>query len=128
MRELTTIMDEPIDSNELVSNDGRPDVTTDDAYDDIDEYPFIPVIDATDDDFTTRWVDYVDRGPRDVVISGPIIGGWGPGRWHKNRRVAYWVAVDKYGEDRVKMTRQSSGRWSFLIKNLKQALQSGGAA
>ena len=86
---------------------------------DDEHYPMLPWCDSTDDDFGTKWVDYSDRGPRDVVLSGPVIGGHGPGRWHKNRRVAYWRLVDKFGADRVKQMRQSQGRWSFLIKNLR---------
>lgn len=94
----------------------------DDTLEETDvEYPLIPWCDTTDDEFGSRWVNYSDRGPRDVVLSGPIIGGWGPGRWHKNRRVAYWRLVDKFGEERVKPMAQSKGRWSFLIKNLKEA-------
>lgn len=90
------------------------------ALDDPEVYPLIPWCDTSDDEFGYRWVDYVDRGPSDVVLSGPVTGGWGPGRWHSNRRVAYWRLVGKFGADRVKQTRQSEGRWSFLIKNLKQ--------
>ena len=86
--------------------------------DDLD-YPLIPWCDTTDDEFGVRWVDYVDRGPRDVVVSGPVTGGWGPGRWSKNRRIAYWRLVGKYGIDRVKQTRQSEGRWSFLVRGLR---------
>lgn len=93
--------------------------------DDPETYPMVPWCDSTDDDFGTRWVDYVDRGPNDVVLSGPVIGGWGPGRWHKNRRIAYWRLVDKFGADRVKQLRQSQGRWSFLIKNLRLAGDTG---
>lgn len=88
--------------------------------DDPDLYPLIPWCDTSNDELGSRWVDYSDRGPYDAVVSGPIVGGWGPGRWHKNRRVAYWRLVDKYGQDRVKQTRQSEGRWSFLVKNLRQ--------
>lgn len=87
--------------------------------DDVESYPLIPWCDSTDAEFGARWVDYSDRGPRDVVVSGPITGGWGPGRWHRNRRVAYWRLVELYGADRVKQLRQSQGRWSFLIKNLR---------
>lgn len=86
-----------------------------------ESFPLIPWCDTADDEFRGRWVDYSDRGPRDVVVSGPITGGWGPGRWHRNRRVAYWRLTQKYGEDRVKQMRQSEGRWSFLIKNLKES-------
>lgn len=82
-------------------------------------YPMIPWVDSTESDFASRWVDYHDRGPRDVVLSGPVTGGWGPGRWMKNRRAAYAFCLEKYGKDRVKTHRQSSGRWAFLIKNLR---------
>lgn len=91
------------------------------GLDDEEIYPLIPGCDTNPNDFGFRWVDYSDRGPRDVVLSGPVIGGWGPGRWHKNRRVAYWRLVQQYGRDRVQVMRQSQGRWSFLIKNLKPA-------
>jgi hypothetical protein len=84
-----------------------------------EEYAAIPWCDTPADELGNQWVDYSDRGPRDVVLSGPIIGGWGPGRWQKNRRIAYWFCVEKYGAERVKPTRQSTGRWSFLIKNLR---------
>ena len=91
------------------------------SLDDEDEYPLIPWCDTTSDEFGTRWVDYSDRGPLDAVISGPVTGGWGPGRWHRNRRIAYWVCAARYGADKVKPMRQSSGRWSFLVKGLKNA-------
>jgi hypothetical protein len=89
------------------------------SYDDYEMYPLLPGCDTPADEFGARWVDYTDRGPADVVLSRPVTGGWGPGRWHKNRRVAYWCCAAKYGVDRVKTTRQSDGRWSFLIKNLR---------
>lgn len=94
---------------------------TEDGEDNEDLYPLIPWCDSTDDDFGNRWVDYSDRGPADAVISGPVIGGYGPGRWHKNRRIAYWVCAERYGVERVKQMRQSVGRWSFLIKSLRAA-------
>lgn len=83
----------------------------------------IPWCDTPESELTAgmQWVDYSDRGPRDVVLSGPVTAGWGPGRWHKNRRIAYWVATQRYGAERVKPTRQTEGRWSFLIKNLRSA-------
>lgn len=111
------------DIEELPSNttDEYGDVDLDADFDDSTEYPLIPFCDSTNDEFGARWVDYVDRGPRDVVLSGPVIGGWGPGRWHKNRRTAYWRLANQFGADRVKQMRQSQGRWSFLIKNLRQA-------
>ncbi len=90
------------------------------VFDDPELYPLIPWCDTSSDEFGARWVDYTDRGPADVVVSGPVTGGWGPGRWHKNRRVAYWIAVKRYGDGRVKTMRQSEGRWGFLIKNLRQ--------
>lgn len=111
-----------------MTSENTPDTTTDspgeidvESLDDAEQFPLLPWCDTTDDEFGTRWVDYSDRGPRDVVLSGPVIGGWGPGRWHKNRRVAYWRLVAQFGEDRVKQMRQSQGRWSFLVKNLRPA-------
>ena len=88
--------------------------------DDPVEFPMIPWVDSTDGDFASRWVEYHDRGPRDVVISGPLPGGWGPGRWMKNRRAAYAFYVGKYGVERVKTHPQSVGRYAFLVKNLRE--------
>lgn len=68
---------------------------------------------------SNQLIEYSTRGPNDVVLSGPVVGGWGPGRYHRSRRVAYHVLRDKFGADRVTPTRQVKGRWSFLIKNLK---------
>lgn len=60
------------------------------------------------------------RGPNDAIVSGPVAGGWGPGRWMPSKMVAYGWAMRKYGEDRVKwLPRSTRGRWAFLIKNLK---------
>ncbi len=118
----------PLPSLEFDPEDIPADNTTDSPgdqdleiadLDDPEAYPLIPGCDTPADEFGARWVEYYDRGPRDVVVSGPVTGGWGPGRWHKNRRVAYWRLVGKYGADRVKLTKQSQGRWSFLIKNLR---------
>lgn len=83
---------------------------------------FIPTVDSGRELETgERFVDYTDRGPRDVVLSGPVLGGWGPGRYHRSRRVAYGYLVSKHGEDGVRPMPQSKGRWSFLVKNLKAA-------
>lgn len=118
---LDETLEGDIDTSELPTTTDSPGdmAISDESLDDPEIYPMVPWLDASDSDFDSRWVDYCDRGPRDVVVSGPVLGGWGPGRWHKNRRVAYWRMVLKYGEDRVKPTRQSQGRWSFLIKNLR---------
>jgi hypothetical protein len=84
---------------------------------------FIPTVDSDLSDFSdnTKYVDYSTRGPNDVVLSGPIVGGWGPGRFHRNRATAYKWCCDNYGVDRVKRGEkwEQAGRWSFLIKNLK---------
>ena len=69
---------------------------------------------------SNQLIDYSTRGPRDVVLSGPVAGGWGPGRYHRSRRVAYHVLRDKFGAERIVPMRQSKGRWSFLVKNLKE--------
>lgn len=100
------------------------DVTSEDADGNLNiaEVPAIePTIDTlvADLEAATSWVAYSDRGASDVVLSGPVIGGWGPGRWHQNRRIAFWWAIKKYGAHRVVATPQSTGRWSVLIKNLK---------
>lgn len=62
------------------------------------------------------------RGPNDVVLSGPVIGGWGPGRYHRSKAVAKEFLEKKYGEDRVRpVGGWTRGRWAYLIKNLKKA-------
>lgn len=66
-------------------------------------------------------ISYSTRSPRDVILSGPVVGGWGPGRYHRSRRVAFAALKEKYGEARVVPTRQVKGRWSFLVKNLRAA-------
>jgi hypothetical protein len=66
-------------------------------------------------------IPYPTRGPRDVVISGPTRGGWGPGRWMPNRYSARLRAVSMYGEARVLPVPYVEGRWAFLIRNLKAA-------
>lgn len=86
---------------------------------DEDFYPLVPGCDSSGGELDVGWIDYSDRGPNDVMLSGPITGGWGPGRWHANRRAAYAACVAKYGVDRVKFPRQSEGRWCCLIKNLR---------
>lgn len=66
------------------------------------------------------YVNYVVRGPRDVVLSGPVRAGWGPGRYYRSRRVAYFAMAEKYGAERVKfLDGTTRGRWAYLIKNLK---------
>lgn len=99
----------------------EPDDELGEAYEDEAEYPLEPTCDLPDAGIGARWVDYTDRGPADVLLSGPVTGGWGPGRWHKNRRLAYAHCAEKYGAGRVQTVRQADGRWSFLIKNLRQA-------
>lgn len=59
------------------------------------------------------------RGPDDVVVSGPITKGWGPGQFMRSRATAYRYCCGKYGRDRVKFVRVSAGRWGYLIKDLK---------
>lgn len=66
-------------------------------------------------------ITYSTRGPSDVVLSGPVVGGWGPGRYFRSRRLAFAAMREKYGPERVIPTRQNKGRWSFLIKNLRAA-------
>jgi len=88
--------------------------------DDPSVYALSPSCDTVPREFRDRFVDYNLRGPRDVVLSGPVQGGTGPGRYHQNRRRAYYSLVDKYGADRVRWTeKQSYKRWSFLVRGLK---------
>jgi hypothetical protein len=107
------------------SQDIGDDVSPSDLEGDEDLEPeyddFVPTLDSNGGSLESgeRLVTYVDRGPLDVVISGPVVGGWGPGRFHRSRRAAFSFLVEKYGAGRVSATRQSSGRWSFLIRNLK---------
>lgn len=99
------------------------DLDEEDDFEDLEpEYDdFIPTLDSNSRALESgeRSVTYVDRGPLDVVISGPVVGGWGPGRFHRSRRAAFSFVAEKYGAERVMPTKQSVGRWSFLIKNLK---------
>ena len=63
---------------------------------------------------------HTQRGPNDVVISGPVIGGWGPGRYFRNRRLAIQHYIEKYGHARVGMVGgKTKGRWAVLIRNLR---------
>lgn len=103
-----------IDPSDLDDEDDFADLEPE--YDD-----FIPTLDSSSRALESgdRPVTYVDRGPLDVVISGPVVGGWGPGRFHRSRRAAFSFVVEKYGAERVMPTKQSTGRWSFLIRNLK---------
>ena len=87
--------------------------------DDPNMYPLKPGCDSLDKEFNERWVDYSPRGPRDVILSGPVLAGWGPGRYFSNRRAAYMWALTKYGKERVSRVRYTRGRWAFLIKNLR---------
>lgn len=86
--------------------------------------PITPTIDTKQRDLEEREVQYYTeaRGPADVMLSGPVIGGWGPGRYFQNRRRAYAYLVEKYGKDRVKdAAGPVRGRWAFLVKGLKNA-------
>lgn len=87
-----------------------------------EELPLEPTLDTTEKEFANRFVEYGGRGPNDIVLSGPITGGWGPGRWRQNRGHAYRDLVKRWGKDKVVITRQSAGRWSFLIKGMKNAV------
>ena len=80
-----------------------------------------PSLDTTPEEVVEYEWFYPVRSPNDVVVSGPITGGWGPGRWFKNRRMALTWAMNKYGKDRISLTRQTVGRWSILVRGLKNA-------
>lgn len=84
--------------------------------------PLEPTIDTTEQEMDERFVFYpnVMRAPSDVVLSGPVIGGWGPGRYFQSKARAFEHFVEKYGNARVrKLDRSTKGRWAFLIKGLK---------
>lgn len=90
--------------------------------DDPEIYPMVPGIDTGISDFRDRFVDYNLRGLLDVVLSGPVIGGWGPGRYFRSRRLARAWCEAKYGAGRVKNVEGfTKGRWAFLIKNMRSA-------
>lgn len=91
--------------------------------DETTEDEFQPGIDTDPREFEHKSVDYSsDKGPNDLVVSGPVIGGWGPGRYFQNRRQALRHYEDKYGENKVHLShRQSHGRWSVVIKDKKNA-------
>lgn len=68
---------------------------------------------------------YSDRGPFDVVISGPvgkkIDKSKAPGRWFATPWDALTWAEEKYGRDRVKLLNlEESARWAILVKNLRK--------
>lgn len=88
--------------------------------DEDEEHPYQPTVDSKAEELKDKWILYPGRGPNDVVVSGPMLSNAGPGRFMPSRRAAYAAMVQKYGKERVVlMERQSRGRWSFLIKNLK---------
>lgn len=64
------------------------------------------------------------RGVRDVILSGPVGDALGTGRRFATKEEALYWAVDKYGEDRVKLLDyEGASRWAVLIKNLKSGEQ-----
>lgn len=77
----------------------------------------VPDIDMSEDALST--VEYSIRGPRDVVLSGPVGPGWGPGTWYPSRGAAYQKLEAKYGKERIRKVPTVMGRWAFLIVNLK---------
>lgn len=72
---------------------------------------------------------YSDRGPRDVVLSGPlgkkVSGSKSPGRWFATPWEAVVWAKEKYGEERVRLIypksifEEGAVRWAVLVKNLR---------
>ncbi len=74
-----------------------------------------------DSDPSGEGYNYPTRGPLDVVVSGPLRGGWGPGRWMPSRQAAFTRMVNKYGAQRVVRVPAVAGRWAFLIKKLRVA-------
>lgn len=89
-------------------------------YDDPKIYPLLPGVSTTRKEFADRFVDYSARGPDDMVLSGPIVGGHGPGRYFRNKALAKRYLILKFGAGRVReLERFTYGRWAFLIKNLR---------
>ena len=89
-------------------------------YDDPEIYPLRPGVDTTRQEFRNRFVEYNVRGPDDGIRSGPLSGGWGPGRFFRNRAIAFHAMCHEYGKERVRQLEgYQRGRWAFLIKNLK---------
>lgn len=83
--------------------------------------PLVPSGDTPPAELGSRFVEYGDRGPRDVILSGPVRGGAGPGRYHPSRRAAWEYAVAKYGVNRVRRLEQDCfKRWALIVKNLRQ--------
>lgn len=80
--------------------------------------PIKPTIDTPEPQLAESEVAYDHvRSVRDFVLSGPIIGGWGPGRYFQSRARAEAWCQEKYGKERVRrLEGQTRGRWSFLIK------------
>lgn len=82
----------------------------------------VPTVDTKPEELAEAEVDYTKpiRGPRDVVLSGPVIGGWGPGRYIQSQAKAMEFFIEKFGAKRVsKLPRWTKGRWAVLIKDLK---------
>lgn len=88
--------------------------------------PLQPTNDTPPEDFLEKERDYVTlaRGPRDVVLSGPVVNGWGPGRYFMNRKQARAWCEEKYGKERVGGNLgYTRGRWSFVIRGLAKVQQ-----
>lgn len=73
-----------------------------------------------------REVEYDIRGPKDIVLSGPLIGSKGRGRMFASRAAALEWAKGKYGEDKVYELPALSQRpeeelriWAVIVKNLR---------
>lgn len=68
-------------------------------------------------------IQYSDRGPRDVVLSGPlgkkVDGSKSPGRWFATGYDAFCWAEAKYGANRVTLILEEGARWAILVKNLR---------
>ena len=107
------------DSWDLTAEEAGSGAPEDWDLDDPGVYPLMPGADTPERAFYERFVDYSDRGVRDVVLSGPVLAGWGPGRYFQSRRRAFQWCVEKYGEGKVTRVPYTKGRWAFLIRGLK---------
>lgn len=62
------------------------------------------------------------RGPRDVIISGPLAGFTGPGRSFPTKEEAHHWAQDYYGARGLAVSLldyEGASRWAVLVKNLR---------
>lgn len=98
----------------------------------LESIPVVPTQRGPGVDGVPLDVSYSDRGPRDVVLSGPLgfkldgtqRTGRSGERWFPTEYEMLVWARGKYGEDRVRLVASSlppeeQARWAVLVRNLK---------